>query len=706
VRFAADADRAQLRARRGFALCTLALLLFAPSTVHAATPPAAPAVVDYSVAAGDDCRSIAARFFPQLAYQPGLDAFHALNPQLGPQPHHLKPGQVLRVQPLTPDALLTFLKPDVNRRAEREPDWKPATRGDGLFRLDQVNTLRGAGAEITFHDLSAVQLDENALIVIYGEANKPKKHEKSGAIELVQGDASVSLSALRGEKPLEVQTPAATVSVRGDRSRIGVDRQKMSRVSVFKGDASVVGVGKPVAVPSGFGTRVEKGKAPETPTPLPEAPRWNAPVQGLVTAFSSEVPVQLGFDSAARAAKYRVQIARDPGFNDRAFDQVVDAGPVTAKLLPGTYRARVWAIDAKGLDGPPSAEKELQLVSIHASGGAPDANGVLHGKAGTKLTLELQGAPDLPLALDGWQPLPLAQQRSLQIEAPGIHTLSTPAGAFRFEIDPPPAAEPPPPPRPPAPPPPPPPPPPKRAIPEVGETRGPLGSANTTTGGTALPTGFLERGFIAQVRVQPEFGTPTNRDKVFLSALDLEVGTGGLAIFASGTLIPNYLNGNTLGFPTVGIQGRIAGDAELGLTIGGDVSLNLAHDADGLESSRARAWVAGVWRIDRFSLSTTQAITPAQFGTGYEGNLIAGWFFCPGFIVQAELDGDAAGLCPSGGCLAGAASIGVRGRWKILEAGAGIRTGLGVEGRMFWGEPAGIFTLGIHLGGRDVFVSP
>lgn len=702
MRFAADADRLQSRTKRGFALFTVALILCARTRAAAAMPPPspAPALVDYPVIAGDDCRDIAARFFPALAYQPGLDAFHALNPQLGPQPHHLKAGTLLRVQALTPDAQLTFLKPDVNRRAEREPDWKPATRGDGLFRLDQVNTLRGAGAEITFHDLSAVQLDENALIVIYGEANKPKKNQKSGAIELVQGDASVSLSALRGEKPLEVQTPAATVSLRGDKSRIGVDREKMSRVSVFKGDASVLGVGKPVAVPSGFGTRVEKGKAPETPTPLPEAPRWNAPMQGLVTAFSSAVPVQLGFDNAARAAKYRVQIARDPGFNDRAFDQVVDAGPVTAKLMPGTYRARVWAIDAKGLDGPPSTEKELQLVSIHASGGAPDAKGVLHGKAGTKLMLELQGAAELPLALDGLQPLPLAQQRSLQIEAPGIHTLSTPAGAFRFEIDPPPAAEPPAPPPPPLPP-----PPLKRAIPEVGETRGPLGSANTTTGGTALPTGFLERGLVAQVRVQLEFGTPKNRDKVFLSALDLEVGTGGLAIFASGTLIPSYLNGNTLGFPTVGIQGRIAGDAELGLTIGGDLSINLAHDADGLEASRMRAWLGGVWRMNHFSLSTTHAITPAQFGTGYEGNLIAGWFFCPGFIVQAELDGDAAGLCPSGGCLAGAASVGVRARWKILEAGAGIRTGLFAEGRIFWGEPAGIFTLGIHLGGRDVFVS-
>ena len=41
----------------------------------------------------------------------------------------------------------------------------------GLFRLNEVNTLRHAGAELTLRDASQLLLDENALVVIYGEPN-------------------------------------------------------------------------------------------------------------------------------------------------------------------------------------------------------------------------------------------------------------------------------------------------------------------------------------------------------------------------------------------------------------------------------------------------------------------------------------------------------------------------------------------------------
>ena len=101
-----------------------------------------------------------------------ISELHQWN-ELGPLPHHLVPGQVLRLTapppaPPSPDATLTFLKPAV--RTRRAVEWAPATLGQGLFRLDEVNTLRKAGAALRFRDESTLVMDENALLVILGEA--------------------------------------------------------------------------------------------------------------------------------------------------------------------------------------------------------------------------------------------------------------------------------------------------------------------------------------------------------------------------------------------------------------------------------------------------------------------------------------------------------------------------------------------------------
>ncbi|MBS2023821.1 MAG: FecR domain-containing protein, partial [Deltaproteobacteria bacterium] len=200
--------------------CALTLMLVAAGGASAAEPSAsaatstgastAPATIPHTVLAGESCRSISKQFWNNDPK--AIDKFHAVNPQLLGPVHHLVPGQIVTVLAPPPDARLTFLKPDVFKRVKKQPDWLSAARGDDLFRLDEVNTAKGAGAEVTFRDDSSVQLDENALIVIYGDQAPAPKQQKSGALELVQGDASVNLSALRGEKPLQVKTPAAMVA--------------------------------------------------------------------------------------------------------------------------------------------------------------------------------------------------------------------------------------------------------------------------------------------------------------------------------------------------------------------------------------------------------------------------------------------------------------------------------------------------------------
>ncbi|MBS2024252.1 MAG: hypothetical protein JST92_17765, partial [Deltaproteobacteria bacterium] len=188
----------------------------------------------------------------------------------------------------------------------------------------------------------------------------------------------------------------------GAKTGVGVDAAKMSRVAVYSGKAEVSASGKQVQVHRGFGTRVEQGKAPEPPTPLPEAPQWSTDTVLLAWSFANRPAApQLAWKETARAAVYRVQVARDAGFYDRAIDTAVKAGePLQiAKALPvGALFARVRAVDAKGLPGPASETLRVLVVSVRASAEVP-AIGELALRATGQLTLTIEGPQGVQLAV-------------------------------------------------------------------------------------------------------------------------------------------------------------------------------------------------------------------------------------------------------------------------------------------------------------------
>lgn len=404
---------------------SLAILLAAAAAQGTGAPAG---TQEYTTLEGDTCASIARTFWPGDAE--AIDRFHELNPQLGPSPHKLHPGIHMVVNVPGADARLTFLKPAVNEKPRGTPQWKEASAGDDLFRLDEVNTLQGAGAEVTFQDATSLQLDENALIVIYGKQQAKAQLEKSGEVEIVQGEAGLKLSALRGE-PLSVKTPAALVALRpalvvlrdgaakpGESTslrkalhagelRIGVDKEKMSRVSVYGGAAEVKAQGAKVTVPDGFGTRVAQGKPPEPPQPLPDAPAWNMP--GLrdvrLAQGGAGANLALEWNEVPRGAKYRVQLARDEAFNDRLLDATLEAvrpRKVEARALPpGKYFARVSAVDDKGLISRPSAQRTIDVRGLRADNALPGQP--LTGVGELRFAVD----PDLEVKVDG-KPVPQA----------------------------------------------------------------------------------------------------------------------------------------------------------------------------------------------------------------------------------------------------------------------------------------------------------
>ncbi len=371
---------------------------------------------------GDTCQLIARRVWgPSGNYR----KLHELNTLPNNHPA-LVPGTRLRILPEA-EAHLTYVKPEVNTRPPQEPAWKPGRQGEALYRLYQVNTLRDARAEVTLKDSSKLQLRENALVVIYGAAQASSKEEprKSGRVELVQGDLHMQLAALRGE-PLPMETPSARVAAAGQDVYVGVDDKRMSRVAVFDGRAQVAASGAQVEVPGGKGTRVEQGKAPEPPRPLLPAPMWSSsgPREVLLSLGGSPRAHALKWQPVTGAVSYRAVLAKDERLND----VVAEASPSNSAtvleagaLPPGSYYARVQAVDALGLPGMPSSPRKVEIVAVKVERGETQPPDRVTGQGVVKLSVD--PALGLPLRVKGKDVGP-----EVTLLAPGQHTVDM-AGA-------------------------------------------------------------------------------------------------------------------------------------------------------------------------------------------------------------------------------------------------------------------------------------
>lgn len=379
---------------------------------------------------GDTCKLISARVWgsPEAYLQ-----LHELNGMKEPHPA-LVPGTRLRVH-REPEAHLTYVKPEVNTRPAQEPQWKPGKQGEALYRLYQVNTLRGAGAEVTLKDTSKLQLRENALVVIYGtpQASVPKQSSQSSGVELVQGDLHLRLAALRGE-PLPLATPAAKVAANGQDLFVGVDAQRMSRVAVFDGKAKVAGKGAEVEVPGGKGTRVEPGKPPEPPRTLLPAPAWSGlgAQEALLALGGAPQPHTLKWQPVSGAVSYRAVLARDESLNDIVAEGTPPADAAQAldlgALPPGRYFARVQAVDAVGLPGMPSRPRRVEVVAVKVERGEVEGPGQLKGRGLVKLTVD--PAQGVPLRVKG---KPAGSEAVLL--APGIHTVDVEGAVLPLSVE-------------------------------------------------------------------------------------------------------------------------------------------------------------------------------------------------------------------------------------------------------------------------------
>ena len=197
----------------------------APATAVPGTT-STPAFVleDYIVQEGDTCLTIARDRFGDPKR---VDVVHRHN-RLGAVPHHLKPGQILRLPPPTgsggPEAEVTSVRNSVDTFT---PDRKKAKLNEKLGRGHKVGTDDKSAAEVTFADKSRLELAENTLVVILGHARAVAQPGALPETALLTGALRARLGAREGGTPgpavARIRTDAGEVELHDCEFKVSVD---------------------------------------------------------------------------------------------------------------------------------------------------------------------------------------------------------------------------------------------------------------------------------------------------------------------------------------------------------------------------------------------------------------------------------------------------------------------------------------------------
>jgi hypothetical protein len=216
--------------------------------------------------------------------------------------------------------------------------WQRLREGDALRTGDSFRTAPDATARLEFPWM-AVTLGGSTLLTIPASKVLSTVLEQGRAEFAGPGREIVKISVGDGE-------------VRGG-GRL-VLRRSVGRTSAaaLEGSFRVRSKGRTVEIKAGQGTVIADGMPPEAPTPLPGAPSGLEPGKDPLYVRSGQ-SAELRWTAGAPA--HRVELLALEG------DQVLLARDVAAPPLrlempwPGTYRWRVAARDARGVESKPSA---------------------------------------------------------------------------------------------------------------------------------------------------------------------------------------------------------------------------------------------------------------------------------------------------------------------------------------------------------------
>ncbi len=343
----------------------------ATAMAQPATSPLRAATRDYVVIAGDSCLSIAKA---QLGSGKRYQEIHQLNPGLGAEPHRLVPGSHLILPMVTtmPDANLAQTRGNVQVRKPSTDAWAAALRGMDLFRTWRVGSLDKSSADVRFVDATAMHMRENTVVIIYGPS-VTRTQSFAAVAELEKGSLETRLAQLGNKTvPQRVLTPSSVASLsRGD-SLIVVDGKGTSWVGNHAGGTIAVHAaskkkprGAPVSVVSGMGSKVDVGKLPGKPRPLPSSPALSNGQSIFVTGATLGKIAASWSNGGPTIVRYRA-VLRDAQQQDLLVSDIAGSATTVefADVPLGTYSIEVAAIDNEGFESIRTQTPPLTLDQI------------------------------------------------------------------------------------------------------------------------------------------------------------------------------------------------------------------------------------------------------------------------------------------------------------------------------------------------------
>ncbi len=356
-------------------LLTFSLAFIAPNALlaQARIPDGEIELFDYTVQAGDTCAGISRQFFGNGRR---YDLIHAYNPNMGPPPHDLVAGTILRLPRTAPpasavaDATVTGVERRVEARPRPADQDQAARRGLGLYRGGRVATQTSAAAELTFRDTSVVQLREETLVIIFGSTTSTTRRAGMEAT-LETGALRTRLGELRGgdansANTLRVTTTSGTANLAGGSTVVSVDEGGTSRVSNHSSRASLQGrTGRAVALPENTGSMVSRGARPTPPRPLPAAPTWAPGATRFLGVMGRGGSISGAWPAVPGASRYHVEISRNADGRDVAFATEVPASITrfeAHRLPPGHYYITVSTLDGDQFESRPSTTLDVEIT--------------------------------------------------------------------------------------------------------------------------------------------------------------------------------------------------------------------------------------------------------------------------------------------------------------------------------------------------------
>jgi hypothetical protein len=382
------------------------------------------AVVQWGVQKGETCEDVSKALYGSPKHVLLINRYNHVSCNKG----EALPEGLTLVMPekvgTVPDAKLRSMNPDVRARPPGS-GWNPASSGMPLVSNSSVNTLDQGRADVEFVDRTRVFLAPNTLVVIYGTANQTRVSKTPPvAVEVESGEVKAGLAAMRGNVPRE----AVEVAIKGGgrvsaASRDTVVQRKGERttVAVFDGKAGVSSGGKSVEVPKNFGTRFVGTEPPAPPRALPPAPVWiKGELGGVALAPGNQGLLSVSWEAIPAATAYRLEVARDEGFNTLLVREEVPASihAFRAEKMPaGTYHLRVRAIDKEEYLGIASSDRVVRLVEakIDEGPGEITAHAIHTHPYGA---LRFTPTSEVEMALDDGPFGPMLDRLDLQKRAP------------------------------------------------------------------------------------------------------------------------------------------------------------------------------------------------------------------------------------------------------------------------------------------------